>query len=67
MTARVFNAASLKTPAGVRELMGSSSSEREWNENCDAVKAANGDYPEFWFKEVIMSGLASQTAAKFKL
>jgi hypothetical protein len=48
-------------------LMGSSSSKREWNENCAAVKAANGDYPEFWFKEVIMSGLASQTAAKFKL
>src|ERR1017187_1254868 len=23
--------------------------------------AANGDYPEFWLQEVIMSGLASQT------
>ncbi len=67
MTARVFNEASLKTPEGVRELMGSSSSEREWNENADAVKAANRGYPDFWFKEVVISGLASQTAAKFKL
>ena len=60
MTARVFNAASLKTPEGVRGLMESSKSEREWNENCDAVKAANGDYPEFWFQELKMSGLAFQ-------
>jgi hypothetical protein len=47
--------------------MGNSQSEREWNANCDAVKKANGDYPAFWYEEVIMSGLASQTAAKFKL
>ena len=61
-----FNPAALKTPAGVKELMGASTSEREWNENCDMIKKANnGDYPGFWFQEVMMSGLASRTQAKW--
>ena len=61
-----FNAAALRTPEGVKELMASSTSEREWNANCDAVKAANGDYPAFWYKEVVLSGLAAATSMKFK-
>jgi hypothetical protein len=66
MTTEKFNAAALKTPEGTRELMASSASEKEWNANCDAVKAANGGYPDFWDKTIILSGLANQTAAKFK-
>jgi hypothetical protein len=66
MVANNFNVAALRTPEGVKALMASSTSEREWNENCDAVKAANGDYPAFWYKEVIMSGLAAKMSMNFK-
>lgn len=47
----------LKTVEGVKSLMASSKNEEEWNENCDKVKAANGDYPRFWYAEIILSGL----------
>lgn len=49
----------------VKELMGSSKTEKEWVRNCDKVKAACGGYPEFWYEEVIASGLAGTTLAKF--
>lgn len=45
----------------VIELMKSSKSEQEWNDNCDKVKVANNGYPEFWFKAIILSGVASET------
>lgn len=39
-------------------LMQSSKTEQEWNENCDLVKAAyGGDYPQFWFGTIILSGV----------
>jgi hypothetical protein len=51
----------------VVDLMRSSSSEKEWNENCDKVKAENGnDYPEFWFRAIIMSGLHNDVVKKWK-
>lgn len=38
--------------------------EAEWNDICDDVKRANaGDYPNWWFSEVILSGLASRKRA----
>ena len=41
--------------------MTSSKSKEEWNENCDKVKAAhNGGYPEWWYVEIIESGLYSR-------
>ena len=52
----------LTTKEGVKELMQSSKSEKEWNSNCDKVKAANNGYPSFWFAEVVMSGLMDKTA-----
>jgi len=52
----------LKTPEGVKSLMESSKSEAEWNANCDAVKAANGGYPNFWYALVIQSGLLAETS-----
>ena len=43
------------------ELMKSSKSKEEWNRNCDKVKAANqGFYPEWWYAEIISSGLCDQ-------
>jgi hypothetical protein len=49
----------------VVELMKSSKSEAEWDENCDLVKATFHGYPEFWFKEIIQSGLAEKVFASF--
>ncbi|MEI7616568.1 MAG: hypothetical protein WCJ54_07625, partial [Actinomycetota bacterium] len=46
----------LTTPASVIALMKGSKNDVEWNVNCDKVKAANnGDYPDFWFKEIIIN------------
>ena len=45
----------LTTKDGVRELMESSKSEVEWDDNCDKVKAANDGYPSFWFREIILT------------
>ena len=62
-----FNAAALRTPEGVKELMASSTSETEWNDNCDSIKEANGgDYPDFWLGTVMMSGLYGKVSAKFQ-
>ncbi len=48
----------LTTAADVKMLMLGAKSERDWDERCDQVKAANGgDYPSFWFAEINMSGL----------
>ena len=47
----------LTTEEGVTALMETSKSEAEWNDNCDAVKKANGGYPGFWYAAVIESGL----------
>ena len=49
----------------VIDLMKSSKSEQEWNANCDKVKKAEraktgADYPEWWFYEIILSGLLNQ-------
>ena len=44
----------------VIELMRSSKSETEWNNNCDEVKKACGGYPCFWFAAIIMSGLMDE-------
>lgn len=46
----------------VVDLMKSSKSEKEWNSNCDKVKSACGGYPSFWYKAIILSQLASETA-----
>jgi len=42
----------------VLALMKSSKSEQEWKDNCNKVKRAhNGIYPDYWYTEVILSGL----------
>lgn len=56
----------LTTQDGVVKLMRSSKDSREWNANCDAVKAANsGDYPDFWYVTIMMSGLAQEVADRW--
>jgi len=50
----------------VVELMKSSNTEEEWNSNCDRVKNTfGGQYPTYWYSAIVMSGVASETAAKW--
>lgn len=49
----------------VINLMESSQTEQEWDDNCDEVKKACNGYPNFWFKEIILSGLAGRVTARF--
>lgn len=50
----------------VKDLMRSSKSEQEWNDNCDLVMEMHGGgYPAFWFSEIIMSGLAAEVQASW--
>lgn len=48
----------------VVDLMKSSKSQQEWNQNCDKVKAACGGYPDFWYSAIVLSGLLEQTLGK---
>ena len=57
----------MTNPDNVRNLMASSVSKKEWTENCNLVKAANGgDYPDFWFAAVIRSGISAAAESKFE-
>jgi hypothetical protein len=48
------------------KLMESSKSVTDWNANADEVKTANnGNYPNWWYREIIMSGLAGKVTAHF--
>lgn len=60
------DAENLSTPEGVVSLMESSKSEDEWNANCDKVKVAHKGYPNWWYKEIMMSGVAAKTKAKWE-
>lgn len=45
----------------VKSLMKSSKNEQEWNNNCDKVKKAFNGYPDFWYMDIISSGLKDET------
>ena len=50
----------------VVEFMKDSTSSESWNNRCGYVKSANnGDYPDFWYTAVILSGVAAETTAKW--
>lgn len=55
----------LTKESDVVTLMKSSTSERNWNENCDKVKKVNNGYPAFWFKAIMINGVARETSAKW--
>jgi len=42
-------------------LMKSSKSEIEWNRNANKVKKACSGYPNFWFTEIVISGVMATT------
>lgn len=50
----------------VVELMQGSKSEAEWNANTRKVKQIfKGGYPDFWYRAIVLSGVATKTAAKY--
>ena len=54
------------TKEEIIELMRNSNSEDEWNKNCDAVKRENnGGYPDWWYSEIIASGLVNVTRERW--
>ena len=42
----------------VIDLMKSSKNSQEWNDNCDKVKKACNGYPDWWYVEIVISGIA---------
>ncbi|MCK4958025.1 MAG: hypothetical protein KAT00_01460 [Planctomycetes bacterium] len=46
------------TKQEVIDLMKSSKSEEEWNNNCAKMRAACGGWPPFWYEVIVSSGLA---------
>lgn len=58
----------------ILSLLKESTSEKEWNSVCDRVKElcrndtitdCSGDYPSWWFKEVVLSGLAHKVSTSW--
>jgi hypothetical protein len=59
----------------ILKKLGDTNSEKEWDAVCDEVKAGvksktlegpySGDYPQWWFHQVVMSGLMARTQAKW--
>lgn len=44
---------------------------QEWSDNCDKVKAVCNGYPDFWWHEIIQSGIINEVlgtnANEFKI
>lgn len=53
------------TEQEVVDLMESSQTEQEWNNNATKVKQACGGYPAFWFKAIVLSGLINRVAQRW--
>lgn len=56
----------LTTPEGVKAYMSQATSEQDWNNRCDAVKRANGGYPDFWYATIVLSGVMSATSQNWR-
>ena len=46
------------TEKEVVDLMESSKSEKEWDANADKIREVYMGYPDFWFRAIVLSGLA---------
>jgi len=54
------------TRQDVKQLMESATSEQDWNAKRDKVKAAHqGQYPDYWYVDIIMGGVLSKAEAKW--
>ena len=55
----------LTTPQGVKGLLVKARDEKHWGDLVDEVKRACGGYPDWWFKEIVMSGFANTVTKGF--
>lgn len=55
----------MKSIQEVKDLMESSESEQEWNDNCDKVKKRFNGYPPFWYGEIILGGILQKSQLKW--
>lgn len=55
----------LSTEQGVTDYMAQARTETDWNARCDDVKRANNGYPLFWYRAIVLSGLAHKTAVNW--
>ena len=51
----------------VIDLMASSNSEKEWNDNCDIVKEAFNGYPSFWYPAILVGGVMAAAKVSWEL
>lgn len=47
------------------ELLKSSQSAREWDASVDKIRRANGGYPRWWYKAVILPGIEGRQISKW--
>lgn len=52
-------------PQQVIDLLKTSESEAQWNANCDTIKKACGGYPDFWWNDIILSGVMRRIANRW--
>ena len=56
----------LTTEQGIVDHMSASTSESDWNNRADEVRASNGgNYPQIWYPKVILSGLSGRVSSKW--
>jgi hypothetical protein len=56
----------IKTPDDLVEFMTKATSEKDWNDRCDKIKEAfGGDYPEFWYTSIVLSGVLLATKSRW--
>ena len=48
-------------------MMKSSTSESEWESNCDKVKRACNGYPPYWFVDIISAGIRQKIGLDARL
>lgn len=50
----------------VMELLESVQTYKQWADACDKIKRAHGyGYPDYWFKDVLQSGMADRILGRF--
>ena len=60
-----MNNTTMMTVEEVKNLMKSSKTMKEWDDNCDEVKRRCNGYPDFWYREIILSSLLSLTREQY--
>lgn len=58
-------ATEVNSPDSLVRYMEQTTSLQDWDDRCDALKAALGGYPDYWYPTMIMSGEMDRILGKF--